>query len=63
MTTDYNKWIDLINDSVKLLVDAGIEGAAVEVQQLICHVFSMSLSDFLLCKRESLNEKATGLLA
>ncbi|MBP5305103.1 MAG: peptide chain release factor N(5)-glutamine methyltransferase [Lachnospiraceae bacterium] len=63
MTTDYNKWIDLINDSVKLLVDAGIEGAAVEVQQLICHVFSMSLSDFLLCKRESLNEKAKGLLA
>nr|MCR4778518.1 peptide chain release factor N(5)-glutamine methyltransferase [Lachnospiraceae bacterium] len=63
MITDYNKWIDLINDSVKLLEDAGIEGAAVEVQQLICHVFSMSLSDFLLCKRESLNEKAKGLLA
>ena len=63
MITDYNKWIDLINDSVKLLEDAGIEGAAVEAQQLICHVFSMSLSDFLLCKRESLNEKAKGLLA
>jgi len=58
MNNDYKKWTDLINDSVEMLTNAGIEGAAVEVQQLICHVFSMSLSDFLLCKREELKDKA-----
>ena len=56
MNKEYTKWIELINDSVNELENAGIEAAGVEVSQLICHVFKMSLSDYVMCKRDSLKE-------
>ena len=57
MNKEYIKWIELINDSVNELENAGIEAAGVEVSQLICHVFNMSLSDYIMCKREALKDE------